>query len=180
MSDAAIDACCLIDLLASGHAEEVLRSFGRTWHLPLAVQAEVKYIRQMDSTRPGHMISIPADLSPLIRAGVLNCCRVENQTEADLFVHYATQFRTDGEAMCVALAQGRGWAIATDDRKAIHVAKAGGLMVICCPEIVKNWVDVRRPDQSVVVQAIQNIELFAQFRPNATMPEYQWWINQTP
>jgi hypothetical protein len=180
MSDAAIDACCLIDLLVSDHAEEMLRSYGLTWHLPAAAQAEVKYIRQLDSTRPGQIVPVPVDLSPLIGAGVLNSCQVENKTESDLFVHYATQFRTDGEAMCIALAQSRGWAIATDDRKAINVAKATGLTVICCPEIVKNWADVCQPDQSVVIQSIQNIELFAQFRPNMTMPEYQWWINQVP
>ncbi len=31
MPDAAIDACCLIDLLASGEAEAILRSSGFTW-----------------------------------------------------------------------------------------------------------------------------------------------------
>ena len=40
MPDAAIDACCLIDLLASGHVEAILRAANFDWHLPSAVQGE--------------------------------------------------------------------------------------------------------------------------------------------
>ena len=32
-----IDACCLFDLLASGHSEAILRACGYAWHLPVAV-----------------------------------------------------------------------------------------------------------------------------------------------
>ena len=53
MSSAAIDACCLIDLLASGHAEAILRASGFSWHLPAAVQGEVQYLRQYDPAQPG-------------------------------------------------------------------------------------------------------------------------------
>ena len=50
---AVIDACCLIDLLASGQAEAILRATGHAWHLPTSVQAEVKYVRQHDPDNPG-------------------------------------------------------------------------------------------------------------------------------
>ena len=32
---AVIDACCLIDLLASGQMEAILRATGYAWHLPM-------------------------------------------------------------------------------------------------------------------------------------------------
>jgi hypothetical protein len=38
---AVIDACCVIDLLASGNFEAILQSTGHTWHIPVAVQAEL-------------------------------------------------------------------------------------------------------------------------------------------
>lgn len=120
MPDAVIDACCLIDLLATGHVEAILRAAGFDWHLPSAVQGEVQHVRQHDPAQPGQFLKVAVDLSPLIASGMLKTCGPANQTEQDRFVHYAAQFRSDGEAMCIALAEQRKWALATDDRKAIR------------------------------------------------------------
>src|SRR5690242_13113406 len=105
MTPAVIDACCLIDLLASGEAEAILRAAGHAWHLPVAVQGEVKYVRQHDPTRPGGFLSVPADLTPLLASGLLTLCRPDDPQEQARFVHYAMIFRSDGEAMCLALAE---------------------------------------------------------------------------
>src|SRR5579872_4108000 len=121
MPFAIIDACCLIDLLASGHTEAIMRASGYVWHLPVAVQSEVQFVRQADPLQPGTIIRVTADLSGLFGSGVVTPCQCENQTESDLFTRYATQFRSDGEAMCLALAESRGWLVATDDRKAIRI-----------------------------------------------------------
>jgi hypothetical protein len=178
MPSATIDACCLIDLLASGHAETILRTCGYAWHLPVAVQGEVQFVRQPDPDSPGKIIKVVADLGPLLGAGVLALCQTENQQESDLFTQYATQFRSDGEAMCLALAEARSWLIATDDRKAIRIARQAGLSVVSCPELVKTWADVDHPDRGVLTKALEDIELLAHFRPSVTMPEYQWWMDQ--
>ena len=77
MPSAVIDACCLIDLLASGHAEAVLRAAGFDWHLPAAVQSEVQYVRQHDPEQSGQTIPVMADLNPLVSSGVLRVCRPE-------------------------------------------------------------------------------------------------------
>jgi predicted nucleic acid-binding protein len=94
------------------------------------------------------------------------------------FIHYATQFRSDGEAMCLALSESRGWLVATDDRKAIRVAVKVGLRVISCPELVKAWVDSTRPDDATIVQVLTDIQTLAQFRPNPSMHESAWWSKQ--
>ena len=78
MPDAAIDACCLIDLLASANTEAILRASGFTWHLPSAVQGEVQYLRQYDPAQPGKVVKVAADLSSLISAGVLTVCDPSN------------------------------------------------------------------------------------------------------
>jgi hypothetical protein len=177
MPSADIDACCLIDLLASGHADAILRAWRYTWHLPVAVQGEVRYVRQPDPAQAGQIVSVKIDLSPLLNSGSLTLCQPENEEELDRFTQYATRFRSDGEAMCVALAQSRGWTIATDDRKAIRIAEQLGLTVLSCPQIMKKWADFAKPDQPLLAKALRDIEVFAQFRPNAYMPEYQWWLD---
>ncbi len=178
MPSATIDTCCLIDLLASGHAEAILRACGHAWHLPAAVQVELRFVRQPDPADASKFISIPVDLTGLISAGVLTVCQPDIQTELDLFTQYATMFRSDGEAMCLALAESRGWLIATDDRRAIRIGQQGGLIVLSSPQLVKMWADKDHPDQPTLVKALKDIELLAQFRPNALMPECQWWLDQ--
>jgi hypothetical protein len=176
MPDAAIDACCLIDLLSSGHGEAILRAAGFDWHLPSAVEGEVQYVRQYDPAQPGQLLKVAVDLSPLIAAGVLQVCGPNDQAELDRFVHYAARFRSDGEAMCIALAEQRGWSLATDDRKAIRVARQAGLTVVSCPVLVKQWVNATRPNQATLCKVLQHIQVLAQFRPTAAMPEYPWWV----
>lgn len=178
MPSATIDACCLIDLLASGHAEPVLRACGHAWHLPVAVRGEVRFVRQPDPTDPAKVITVAVDLTPLISAGVLTVCQPDVQPELDLFTQYAALFRSDGEAMCLALAESRGWLIATDDKKAIRIGQQAGLSVISSPQLIKMWADIAHPHQPTLVKALKDIELFAQFRPNPTMPECQWWLDQ--
>jgi hypothetical protein len=178
MSDAAIDACCLIDLLVSGHGEAILRASAATWHLPSAVKGEVQYIRQHDPAQPGQVVKVPVDLSGLIASGVLTICDPENQEELDRFTYYATIFRSDGEAMCHAVAEQRGWVVATDDRKAIRVAQQAGMTVVSSPELVKAWADATGPDQATLNKVLQDIEVLAQFKPNASMPECKWWVHE--
>jgi hypothetical protein len=178
MPAAAIDACCLIDLLASGEAEAILRACGLTWHLPAAVQGEVQYRRQHDPDQPGRTIMVSVDLSPMIASGLLSVCNPQTQQELDQFTQYAAIFRSDGEAMCLAIARERKWTVATDDRRAIRVARQAGLTVVSCPELVKAWADATAPDQAALNRVLQDIQVLAQFKPNPTMPEFQWWLDE--
>jgi hypothetical protein len=176
--DAAIDACCLIDLLASGDAEGILRASGFTWQMPSAVQGEVQYRRHRDPARPGKTINVPVDLSGMIASGLLTVCGPQSQRELDLFTQYATIFRSDGEAMCLALAQERKWVVATDDRRAIRVAQQAALTVVSCPQLVKAWAVATGPDQAALNKVLPDIQVLAQFTPNPTTPEYEWWVDE--
>lgn len=177
MRSADIDACCLIDLIASGHANAILQASEYTWHLPVAVKAEVKYILQYDPNQSGKLVSVEVDLGPLIESKVLILCQPDNDQELSRYTQFAVQFRSDGEAMCIALAESRDWTLATDDRKAIRIAKQSGINVLSSPQIIRRWADVANPDRSILEKALQDIQLFAQFRPNTSMPEYQWWLD---
>jgi hypothetical protein len=123
-------------------------------------------------------VSIPVDLSALISLGVLNVCDPQSQQELERFTHYAALFRSDGEAMCLAVAEQRRWILATDDRRAINVARQVGLTVVSCPEIVKAWADATKPARTALSKVLHDIQVLAQFKPNKNMQEYQWWVNE--
>jgi hypothetical protein len=176
VSPAVIDACCLIDLLVSGNADGILQAAGFAWHLPDAVQVEVRYVRQHDPKKPGQTVSVPADLTRRTNAGSLQMCQPNTEHELDRFTRYATQFRSDGEAMCLAIAESRAWTVATDDRKAIRVAQEAGLTVVSCPQLVKTWADKTKPAEAMLRKVLQDIQTLAQFRPNPSMPQYRWWV----
>lgn len=177
MTPATIDACSLIDLLASGHAEAVLRANGNAWRLPVAVRDEVRFVRKPDPADPRKLTLEPVDLTPLVSAGVLALCQPDVEAEIDLFVQYAALFRSDGEAMCLALAEARGWSIVTDDRKAIRIGREAGLNVLSSPQLLRTWAEKKNPDPATVAKALKDIERFAQFRPNPTMQDSQWWLD---
>ena len=173
-----IDACCLIDLLVSGQAEAILRATGNAWHLPSSVQAEVQYIRQYDPDKPGSHQNVPVDLTPFVTSGVLTLCQPDDAQEQAMYVQYAALFRSDGEAMCLALAECRGWTVATDDPRAIQVAHKAGLSIVSCPEMVQAWAHRTGSDATCLIQVLTDIQALAQFRPNPSMPCYPWWVRQ--
>jgi hypothetical protein len=179
-SPAVIDACCLIDLLVSGLADEILRATSFAWHLPTAVRDEVRYVRRYDPAQAAAFVNEPVDLNGFVASGLLALCQPDDEQEQARFVHYATRFCSDGEAMCLALAESRGCTVVTDDRKAIRVAASAGLTVVSCPQLVKAWVDASRPDEAVVARVLTDIETLALFRPNAAMPESSWWFRLRP
>ena len=81
--------------------------------------------------------------------------------------------------MCLALAESRGWPVATDDRRAVRVAGQAGLTVVSSPQLVKRWFDATQPDSATLVQVLTDIQTLAQFRPNSRMPESNWWNDLT-
>ena len=109
-------------------------------------------------------------------SGLLTPCQPDDPQEQARYVHYATLFRSDGEAMCLALGECRGWTVATDDRKGNQRRPAGGADAW---SRVPNWSrrGRMRPDpiRRRLVQVLTDIQTLAQFRPNPTMPEADWW-----
>ena len=133
MTDVAVDACCLINLLAADcifpqtaprknmpkgllHPHEVA-SLGLVLHVPTGVANESLYVLKPDRDDPTKLIKSPLDLEPYFNDGILQRCDIEGDDETAYFVGYASKL-DDGEAACVALAKNRGWWIATDDRPA--------------------------------------------------------------
>ena len=187
MTDVAVDACCLINLLAAGSilpdpsapkvkGKASTHALNRTLHIPNAVAAESLYLLQPDDGDESLLVKAPIDVQSYFDAGVLIACTVEGDEETDLFVQFATRL-DDGEAACLAIARNRNWAIATDDRPARKLANQFDVPVVTTVELVKEWANssnARKPD---IRDTLQNIQRFARFMPRQNSPEAEWWFS---
>jgi hypothetical protein len=177
MPDAAIDACCVIDLCASGQVEAILAATGFRWFIPTTVTGEARYLHRPSPDDPSRLVQVPLDLSGLLAAGLLTACDVEGEEESQRFVQLATLFRSDGEAMALAIAWSRGWALGTDDRKARREAGRLGVPVVTTPELVKAWADATGADEAALAGLLRDIQAYARFTPHKTMPLHSWWVD---
>jgi predicted nucleic acid-binding protein len=188
MTDVAVDACCLINLLA---AENILSipskaalgkanlSFGFNFHVPAAVSRESLYLLRPDEKDENKLVKAPIDLTAYFKSGVLIECGIESEAETNLFVQYAMRL-DDGEAACMALANNRGWSLATDDRLATTVAKQEGVTVLTTAELVKQWSKSTKAKKQEIATVLLNIQRFAKFVPRQISPESQWWLSHFP
>lgn len=173
MPNGVVDACCLINLYAAGKLREVLAASGLDWHVPALVRQEVGKIRQPDPDDPTKLVEAAIELQPFIDAGVLRPCDADTEAETELFVEIAARL-DDGEAMALAIATSRGWALATDDRKAIREA-ARGVSTLGTPKLVKQWADTAAVPEAAIARVLRNIQTFARFQPRRGSPLDQWW-----
>ncbi len=177
MAESIVDACCLINLFASGKESSIFRSCAELW-VPTQVQSEALRIRRIDEDDPEKLVSQDIDVSAAISKGFIHSCSIEGQDEWNAFVGFAMQL-DDGEASCLAIALSRGWTVATDDRKARRIAVENGISLISTPELIQRCIDATSPSEAAVVEVLRNIERFARFRPRRTDPLHGWWIGLT-
>jgi predicted nucleic acid-binding protein len=170
-----LDTCVLINLLASGEIEEILRAAARDSLICSAVRGESIYLRTDDPKVPLE----PIDLAPLIDAGLLAVCQIEGDREAGLYVDYASAL-DDGEAMSLSIALSRGYVLATDERKARRLfleALSEPERLISTAELVRPWAEDTAVLAERVKSALLNIEKRARYQPPSTDPCFHWWIS---
>ncbi|MCR4411260.1 MAG: hypothetical protein NUV77_02405 [Thermoguttaceae bacterium] len=137
---------------------------------------ETLYILQPDPDDASKLVKVPIDLGHYIAGGLLYECDLEGPEEAELFVQMAAQLG-DGEAASFAIAAKRGWALATDDRRARRFAADANLTVITTPELVKLWAENAQANDEEIAGVLRNIQRFAYFTPRPNTPEYAWWVD---
>lgn len=168
-----LDTCMLINLLASGESEAILKSATRRWMICAAVEKESIYLRTDDPSKPSELVT----LAPLVAKNLLSVCNVESDDEKRLYINYAVHL-DDGEAMSVALAVARGTVLATDERK----AKRLFLEAVAAPErltgtsqIMKDWADEDAISTARITHALMQVVNRARYFPPATDLLYRWW-----
>lgn len=167
------DASVLINLIASGAAEEIIANCGFHFQVCPDVIREVKILRDRE-TGEEH----PIDLQPLFSAGLLTRIVPETEEEFELLVNYSALLGAgDGEAMCFALAESRGHPIAIDDERAIRRAKKRNpnFETLGTLEILMQWQTRHATAETLMGDLLKRIFQFARFRPGVTHPNYTWW-----
>lgn len=167
---AVLDTCVLINLLATQRVAEIVRVIAPSCLICSAVSAESLYLRPLvPDGKPE-----PASLVSLFEAGVFRSCHPEGTAEEDLYVSYASEL-DDGEAMSLAIAQTRGFALVTDERKARRLARenAPHVEMISTAEIIHAWAEGKQADETIAV--LRAIATRARFRPPNSYPLAAWW-----
>jgi hypothetical protein len=189
-----LDACCAINLLATGAAEEILRSLPfDVCVTPRVLEEEVLYVggelddelaeaggeedQGASGPDPAEQARRAVGLLPLVELGALEVAGALSDEELETFISLALEV-DDGEAETATAAIHRGGAVATDDRKAIRVlrARAADVTIHLTSSLVRAWVDARAvPDERVrlVLLAIQR---HASFVPPRDDPNRDWWV----
>ena len=175
-----LDACCIINLYASGQMGNILQSISKS----VAVAAYVRDEEALrifggfgeDATRKYERI----DLQAFIDCGSLIVVSPDTEAENITFVNFAAVIGGDGEAITGAIALHRNWSIGTDDRKAISffAQNTPQLQIITTPELIKYWVDTSNPPLDVIRVTLQKIRTKARYEPDLKHTLYDWWQNQ--
>ncbi len=167
------DASVLINLAASGAAEEILSLCGMEFQVCPDVLAEVKVLRDRE-TGEEH----PIDLEPLLASGLLTRIELETDEEFELLVDYSALLGSgNGEAMCFALSEARKLPVAIDDERAIRKARRRNPEVetIGTLGILSQWQTRNSKSDETIGELFRAIYRHARYMPSPDHPEFEWW-----
>lgn len=168
-----LDACCILNLCASGYFIEIIKS------IPVqVVVAEV--VRSKELLTLQHLTNEKSkdrnQFEAAIEKRLLLVVDFNSDHEAETFVNYAS-IMDDGESASGAIAVHRNWAIATDDKKAIAFfqREAPYLQILCTLEIIKNWADISDISSTTLRSALNSIRTQGRYIPHRNHPLLSWW-----
>ena len=170
-----LDACVLINLLASGRAEDILCASEKQFAVCSVVKNESVFLRSEDANAP----LAEMNLDPFLKSWCLHVLRLSSTHEEALYVDYAAQL-DDGEAMSLALVHSRGLLLATDDRKArrLFLEEVGdAARLLSTAAIFRDWSNRAGVVGRKLRDALIQVTLRGRFLPRADDRDYGWWSN---
>lgn len=172
-SVAILDACVLINLLASGRAEEILSGSEYKFGISTVVSHESIYLRAADSNAPPDEVKL--DL--FVKSKCLTVYQLSGDKEQVLYVDYAADL-DDGEAMTLALALSRGFSMATDDRKArrIFLEEIGDrTRLLSTAQILRSWSKKAGLTSGELKKLLLEVSRRGRYSPPSGDPDFSWW-----
>lgn len=170
-SHVVLDACCVLNFCASGHLLAILKS------IPAQVVVTEVVRRKELLTLQSLEDEGAIQFETAIQQGVLLVVDFESESEETTFVNYAFELGDDGESATCAIAIHRGWAIATDDKKAVSFSQkeAPHLQVLSTLEIVKHWAEQVILDSTKLGAVLSAIRIKGHYVPHRNHPLLSWW-----
>jgi hypothetical protein len=85
----------------------------------------------------------------------------------------------EGEAFTCAIAKNRGWAVATDDRRALTFFSetAPELQVVTTPQLIKHWAETDKVAAELVRDVLDKVHALGRYLPPKDHALYNWWWN---
>ncbi|TAF09878.1 MAG: hypothetical protein EAZ77_04310 [Nostocales cyanobacterium] len=170
-----LDACCVLNLCASGHFLAILKSLPAEIVVTTVVQErELNTLQQLQEEENDAVLEFEA----AIQQGLLKVVDFESEAEEESFVNYAA-ILDDGESATCAIAVHRKWAVATDDKRAISFIKkeAPNIQILSTSEIIKHWSEKESIDSSVLSNVLNAIRIKGHYVPGKNDPLRSWWQN---
>lgn len=171
-----IDASCLLNLLASGKAEEILEVLELELIATPHLDQEVLY-QVTGRDEAGAVTREPVDLEPLEKAGLLTI-RPLDPSALDHLVECAEHL-TDADAAAVAVAAARELPLATDDARQAKVARKlfPAMEVVSTLEILRQAIPKLALDDASLRQLARRIRTRASFLPPRSDPHRRWFLD---
>lgn len=169
-----LDAPCILNFCASGQLLAILKSVSAQVAVAWVVQErELKTLQRLKKEKNEGVTQFAA----AIAKDLLTVVDFESENEKDSFVNYAEILGDDCESATCAIAFHRGWAIATDDKKAIAFIQQGApyLQILSTPEIIKHWSEEAGIDSSTLHDALNAIRVNGRYLPPKNDPLRSWW-----
>ena len=165
------DSCVLLNLLASGRFNDISSSCGFRFAVVSEVAREVLYVRNVLTGEHERI-----ELQPFVTRGLLEIFTIKGEAEQLRFIELATDL-DDGEAASIAIAEARGFALATDDRKARNLLQHKGVKVETWStfELLRHWQTRAGIPDAQLGSVLLNIANCAKFRPKQGQAEFEWW-----
>ena len=173
-SHVVLDACCILNFCASGNFIAILKAIPAQVVVTEVVKSkELLTLQRLENEENQGAIQFQT----AIEQGLLSVVDFESEAEEETFVNYAFELGDDGESATCAIAFHRGWAIATDDRKAISFfqKEAPHLQILSTLEIIKHWSEQVNLDAAELRLALDTMRIKGRYIPHRNHPLLTWW-----
>lgn len=172
-----LDACCLINLYASGQLGEIIRCIPERFAVASYVKEKECLCIYDGPTSNMRKSKKQIDIEQLIQEGRVEIASLVGDKEAIMHINLAFEL-DDGEAYTGAIAANRRWIVGTDDKRAISifVKSPYRLQVVSTIELVKKWADKLNPSSDLLRDVLHEIRTRARYEPSNDHPLRSWWL----
>ena len=169
-----LDACCVLNLCASGSFLSILKTIpAQVVVTEVVKQRELKTLQHLTFEDKDGAIQLERS----IQQGLLLVVDFESESEEETFINYVFEMGDDGESATFAIASHRRWAVATDDKKAISFfqKEEPDIQILSTLEIIKYWSEVENINSADLKNALNSVRVRGRYLPAQRHPLYNWW-----